>query len=128
MNNTILISVIGAVLVTACGSKLNGSYSVDVEATKASPEFVAKNNQTKGGASMGLQVFSQIAKSIIIKDSKFRLVTLDCEIDAGLTKAECVDQNDLKAPKKVLGFASSGDTIKIDAGDGYSLIYSKLKN
>ncbi len=128
MKNTMLVVILGSLALAACGNKVSGSYSVDIDATKATPEFVAKNNQTKGGATMGLQVISQIAKNIVIKDSKFHLVSFDCEIDSSLTKAECIDQNDLKAPKKILSFSSTGDTIKIDAGDGYPLVYTKLKS
>ncbi len=128
MKNIILTVTLGSLVVAACGNKVSGSYSVDIDATKATPEFVAQNNETKGGAAMGLQVISQLAKNIVIKDSRFHLVSFDCEIDPNLTKAECVDQSDLKAPKKILGFSSTGDTVKIDAGDGYPLIYTKPKS
>ncbi len=128
MKNAILAVILGSLVVAACGNKVSGSYSVDIDATKATPEFVAKNNETKGGAAMGVQVISQLAKNILIKESKFHLVSLDCEIDSNLTKAECIDQNDLKAPKKILSFSLTGDTLKIDAGDGYPLIYTKLKS
>ncbi len=128
MKNTILIAILGSLVVAACGNKISGSYSVDIEATKATPEFAAKNDQTKGGAAMGLHVISQIAKNIVIKDSKFHLISFDCEIDSSLKKAECIDQNDLKAPKKILSFSLTGDTVKIDAGDGYPLIYTKPKS
>lgn len=127
MKNTILIIFFVSLLLSGCGNKVNGTYSVDIEATKVTPEFLAQNSQTNGGAAMGLQVISQIAKNIVIKDSKFHFVSFDCEIDAGLSKAECVDQSDVQAPKKIMGFSSSGDTIKIEAGDSYPLIYTKLK-
>ena len=128
MKNTISIAVFSSLIVAGCGSKISGIYSIDIGATKATPEFIENNKQTNGGAAMGLQVISQIAKDIAIKDSKFRFVSFDCEIDSSVTKAECIDQSDSKAPKKILSFSSSGETIKIDAGDGYPLIYTKPKS
>lgn len=128
MKNAILAIILVSLVVAACGNKVSGSYSLDIDATKGMPEFVAKNNETRGGAAMGLQVISQLAKNILIRESKFHLVSFDCEIDSSLTKAECIDQNDLKSPKKILSFSLTGEILKIDAGDGYPLVYTKLKS
>lgn len=125
MKKEILVAGVSLLLLLGCGSKVDGKYTLDISATKQSPEFREKNKQTNGGASMGLHVLGQIAENLIITDSKFRLVTFDCKLNSDLTKAECSDQNDPSAPKKVFVFSSSGDVIKIDAGDGYPVIYKK---
>ncbi len=125
MKKQILLAGFSLVFLFGCGSKVDGKYSIDLNATKQLPEFKEKNKKTNGGASMGLYVLGQLAENLIIKDSKFRLITFDCKLNSDLTTAECVDQNDPAAPPKRFVFSSIDDAIKIEAGDGYPVIYKK---
>ena len=48
-------------LLAGCGNKADGSYVIDIDSTTATAEFQAENQKTNGGATMGLQIFSQLA-------------------------------------------------------------------
>lgn len=127
MRKAIAISTLSILLLVGCGNKVDGTYAIDVNATKASAEFQANNRQTNGGASLGLQVLSQLAGNLNIEGSKFRMVTLDCKLNSELTKAECSDVSNPAAPKKTLNFSLADGIIKLDSGEGYPVVYKNTK-
>lgn len=128
MKKIICASALSLLILGGCGNKVDGTYAIDIGATKATPDFVAKDQQSRGTAMMGLQVFGQLAPTLTIDGAKFRLATLDCKLNADLTKAECKDQSNPSAPAKTLGFSLADGVVKIvDPSDGYPVVYRNTK-
>lgn len=128
MKMIVCASALSLLLVGGCGSKVDGTYAIDVGATRATPDFIEKDRQTRGAAALGLQVFSQLAPTLMIKGSAFRLVTLDCKLNADLTKAECKDEGSPSAPVSTLGFSLADGVARIvDPSNGYPIAYRNTK-
>ncbi len=128
MRKVIFASALSLLILGGCGNKVDGTYAIDIGATKATSDFVAKDQQSRGTATMGLQVFGQLAPTLTIDGAKFRLVTLDCKLNADLTKAECKDQSNPSTPSKTLGFSLADGVIRIvDPSDGYPVVYRNTK-
>ncbi len=128
MKRVICASALSLLILGGCGNPVDGTYAIDIGATRTTPDFVAKDQQSRGTATMGLQVFGQIAATVTIEGSRFRLAMLDCKLNADLTKAECKDQTDPSTPAKTLGFSLANGVIRIvDPGDGYPVIYRSTK-
>lgn len=128
MKKVICASALSLLILGGCGNKVDGTYTIDIGATKATPDFVAKDQKSRGIATMGLQVFGQLAATITIEGSQFRLATLDCKLNAELTTAECKDPANPSAPAKALGFSLADGVVRIiDPSDEYPVFYRNMK-
>ena len=128
MKKVVCASALSLLMLGGCSNPVDGTYAIDIGATRASPDFLAKDRQSRGTATMGLQVFGQLAATLTIEGSQFRLAMLDCKLNADLTKAECKDQADPSTPARTLGFSLADGVIRIvDPSEGYPVVYRNTK-